>query len=637
MALDYFTGFEHGITSLGWDGVTGTPSLQTSVVRSGTYAAQCNAVANQQFLQKNFSSANAIVMASASFYFSAADATNAVNFMVFNLTGGGQVVIKRDQPSGNLTSTFWSGTADVSPTITSYNLALGHWYWIQMLANVSANPWTLDVRVVDDTEIMTTIAQNSGAVAATTAAAALFGISNVVTANTYVDDPAIYINAVADGNYPQTARTYVQNYSPAGVGTHNLDAATSQFFFKNVGGTPTALTTSETLSYQAIDDIPLDSDSDRILIQTATGAAGSGTPAPVGTPGALAATGNNVSTPNTLTPSTGSGYAVGDLLLCFTACRSATPTVATPAGWTPLINITGTNGRLAVFGKIATSTSEAAPSVTWSTLTTGTSGTPAAAIVAAFTQAALTVDVAGTIANGAASTATSAGGSTITTLTNNDLVLALTTRLDDAFTTFTAPAGFTNVTAAQGTTSGADFAIGWAYQVKATAGSVTAPNFGLTGASSFASSGVMLSLKSGAATLQPTTTEYAEYVFNDDTEIGSAVPQIVKAIIGYSNESGTAANSFTVKLAANASESNIFSGSIGTTTTTFLQVYFPTAPGGAAWTKAIFDGATLRLGYTNNVTVNPSLESAMLEVLYPVTAAPPPVIPTVNFAIRVAY
>lgn len=220
-------------------------------------------------------------------------------------------------------------------------------------------------------------------------------------------------------------------------------------------------------------------------------------PAPVGTAGAVVASATSVLNPTTLTPGTGSGYAVGDTLLCFTACRSATPTVATPSGWFSILNVTGTNGRMALFFKRAASTSEAAPSVVWSGLTTGSSGTPVQAVVRAFSglAAGSIADVVGTVADGAASTATSAGGAAITTLTADDLVLSLTTRLDDAFTTFTAPAGFTNVTAAMGSASGLDFAMGWAYQVKTPAGAVTAPNFGLTGATSFASSGVVVALK----------------------------------------------------------------------------------------------------------------------------------------------
>lgn len=251
------------------------------------------------------------------------------------------------------------------------------------------------------------------------------------------------------------------------------------------------------------------------------------TPVAVGTPGAAVTSPNNVATPTTLTPPTGSGYAVGDVLLCYTACRSGTPTVATPSGWTSLLNVAATNGRMALFVKVAASISEAAPSVVWSGLTIGTSGTPVSARVRAFSNVALDADVAGAVANGAASTATSVGGAAITSLQDNDLVLSLTTRLDDVFTTFTAPAGFTSVLA-DGSTSGLDFAIAWAYQVKTPPGAISAPSFGLTGASSFASSGVMVAIKalsvatdsaSGTVTASGSGTE-EYFISNTDSASG---------------------------------------------------------------------------------------------------------------------
>src|SRR3982751_6173060 len=119
------------------------------------------------------------------------------------------------------------------------------------------------------------------------------------------------------------------------------------------------------------------------------------TPTLVGTPGAAVASAANVATPTTLTPPVGSGYAVGDLLLYFTACASGTPTVATPSGWTPLINVVGSAaavGRLALFGKLAASTSEAAPSVVWSGLTIGNTGTPCGARIQAVRNAQLVKD-----------------------------------------------------------------------------------------------------------------------------------------------------------------------------------------------------------------------------------------------------
>lgn len=219
-------------------------------------------------------------------------------------------------------------------------------------------------------------------------------------------------------------------------------------------------------------------------------------PAIKGSAAAAVTSANNVATPTTLTP-TLPAHATGDTLLCYTACRSATPTVATPSGWTQLLNVTGTNGRLVLFGKIAASGSETAPSVVWSGLTTGTSGTPVQAQCAVFTGMLGTmtglVDVTGTVEDGAASTTVSASGAAVTTATDFDLVLSLTTRLDDAGT-FTQPSGFTMIGQA-GSTSGADFATAWAFLVKTPAGSVAPADFSLASAVSFASSGVLVALK----------------------------------------------------------------------------------------------------------------------------------------------
>jgi hypothetical protein len=214
------------------------------------------------------------------------------------------------------------------------------------------------------------------------------------------------------------------------------------------------------------------------------------------TVGAAVGSANNVATPTTLTPVL-PAHAAGKLLLAATFCRSGTPTVATPAGWTQLINVVGTNGRIALFGKIAASGSEANPAIVWSGLTTGTSGTPVQAQCAVFTGALETItgitDVLGAVENGAAATATAASGSAITTLAANDLVLSLSCRLDDVGT-WTPPAGFTAIGSAL-TTSGADMSFAWAYLVQATPGSVAPADFGLAGASSFASTGILIALK----------------------------------------------------------------------------------------------------------------------------------------------
>jgi Concanavalin A-like lectin/glucanases superfamily len=215
-----------------------------------------------------------------------------------------------------------------------------------------------------------------------------------------------------------------------------------------------------------------------------------------GTTGAAVASAGNVVNPTNLVPVL-PAHQVGDLLLCYSACRSATPTVAIPSGWTQLVNVTGTVGRLALFGKIAASASETNPTVTWSGLTTGSGGTPVQAQCAVFMNTQLSTDVLGAVENAAGSTTVVASGAAITTLTADDLVLSLAFRPDDAGT-WTVPSGFTLLGSA-GTTSGADMAIGWSYQVKAVAGSSAPADYSIAGATSQASTGIQIALKETVA------------------------------------------------------------------------------------------------------------------------------------------
>ena len=131
--------------------------------------------------------------------------------------------------------------------------------------------------------------------------------------------------------------------------------------------------------------------------------------------------------------------------------------------------------------------------MSWSPLGTGTGGTPVGARVQAFRDATLNIDVVGTVEDGTATTLNVPTGANITVLTANDLVLSLAARLDDAGT-WTAPAGMTLINF-NGTTSGADMAFGWAYKSAPPTGLYSPDVFGLSGASSFNSSAVLIALK----------------------------------------------------------------------------------------------------------------------------------------------
>jgi hypothetical protein len=219
--------------------------------------------------------------------------------------------------------------------------------------------------------------------------------------------------------------------------------------------------------------------------------------------GTQVATAASVATPTTLTPGLPATRANGDVLLCFTCCRSSTPTVSV-SGWTQILNIAATNGRIALFA-LRVDGSEVAPSVVWASLTTGTSGTGAMAQIAAVRglNASLALsslaDVVGASNDQAASTTAAAGGAAITPTWNGALVLSLTVRLDDAGTWSTLAAAenvtWANVAAAFGSTSGADEAQDWQWGQQSAATLIAAKTKTLSGASSFASSGAMVSLK----------------------------------------------------------------------------------------------------------------------------------------------
>lgn len=227
---------------------------------------------------------------------------------------------------------------------------------------------------------------------------------------------------------------------------------------------------------------------------------------------ATAPGGNSVATPTTLTPSItmtdpNTAAAVtrqnGETILCFTTCRTATPTVATPTGWVSVLNVTGANGRLVIFAKQVDGT-ETAPSVVWSGLATGNAGSPVQAQCALvrglfISSLAPVIDVLGAVSDQASSTTVYAGGAGITTTQGGTFVLVLGTRQDDAGTVATLPAS-DSVTWARigydGTTHGADKSQIWSYGRKIVAGSIAAKSWSISGTStSAASSGVIVALR----------------------------------------------------------------------------------------------------------------------------------------------
>jgi hypothetical protein len=229
--------------------------------------------------------------------------------------------------------------------------------------------------------------------------------------------------------------------------------------------------------------------------------------------GSTSETASNVATPTTLTPGLPGTRAVGDILLCATVCRSGTPTVScSTSGWVELANVSGTNGRLALYACLVTG-SELAAQPVWASLTTGTSGTGASAQIAAvrgldFSQAPLTglLHQLSAAQNQAASTTIQAMGATITPTKANSAIFSIAVRQDNDVTDGNWPviATANNITWAKvaavlNSGSGADHAQSFQWGQQGAATAIAAKTVTVTAGSSDASSAILVSLLTATA------------------------------------------------------------------------------------------------------------------------------------------
>lgn len=152
-------------------------------------------------------------------------------------------------------------------------------------------------------------------------------------------------------------------------------------------------------------------------------------------------TANNVASPTTLSPTKNASTANGDLMVLVTASRSITATVATPSGWDlatgfPKASGTTSGGKIYIFTRIADGTANDAPSVVWSSLTTGTSGDSCSARILSYDDVRNVQDGTPPAANDAAST-TSITIPAHTTSLDKSLVIGVAIRVNDTAHTFT--------------------------------------------------------------------------------------------------------------------------------------------------------------------------------------------------------
>lgn len=162
--------------------------------------------------------------------------------------------------------------------------------------------------------------------------------------------------------------------------------------------------------------------------------------------GAAQYTANSVTNPTSLSPVKQASIVNGDLMLLFTESRSNTATCTTPTGWTllsptfPLRSGTASGGTIYVFGRIADGTATDSPTVTWSGLSTGTTGDSCGARIHAWSNAQVALDGVSTATDQAATLSWLINAAT--TSNPNSIVIGVSMKVSDTSQTAT----FTNLT-----------------------------------------------------------------------------------------------------------------------------------------------------------------------------------------------
>jgi hypothetical protein len=207
-------GFEDGISTLStnggglWDSITGTPTVQSSVKRTGGYALEVSPSAGEERCGRDFSAAN-IAVAAFYVYFNALPSADS-ELAFFVCTGDtNRGALWFDNASGKFGAQFdGGGTRQTGGDVIS----TGTWYRIDMRCTYNTNPRTLDWQVNG-----TAMTQATKAQAGSTNSGWRFGTGTTPqTYQCYYDDAVI---SVTTGDYPIGALA-VDRLSPDSDGTH---------------------------------------------------------------------------------------------------------------------------------------------------------------------------------------------------------------------------------------------------------------------------------------------------------------------------------------------------------------------------------------------------------------------------------
>jgi hypothetical protein len=224
-----------------WDFTTGTPTFDTSVVRTGARSLKLP-TGDHEAKAVVFSSSSTVVVGRFYLYITADLFSATCVIIQTTLAGTIRAYIAYNSSSG---AKIFAGTGP-GFIAGGVDIAFGQWYLIDFKMDVSANPWTCDVKVngipcLQDTTFLAATTMDSFYVARG---------GETRLSSFYIDD---FVLSYTAADYPIGAG-HVNHFVPTSDGTHNVAGAAD---FRR-GGTTTDILNATTDAYLLVNDVPLD-------------------------------------------------------------------------------------------------------------------------------------------------------------------------------------------------------------------------------------------------------------------------------------------------------------------------------------------------------------------------------------------
>lgn len=254
MTILFLTGFEYGVATITASGgglassISGTPTVGSSLKRSGSYSLNINPSAATEYMTINLASPSLIV-GSISWYWTTRNSSSTTEILAFPNTGS-TLYVYYDASAAK----FRFGTAKTASDAEAYSVpSTSAWHRLDFRIDVSANPWVIEWKIdgVDQPNY-------SPANAAATISSFRFGSSASATHDVNFDD-VIISDSSGDYPFPDVA---IEGLSPGSDGTHN--AGTN--VMEDNAGTDIGATTA----YDKLNSVPIGSTTTYVK-QSATG------------------------------------------------------------------------------------------------------------------------------------------------------------------------------------------------------------------------------------------------------------------------------------------------------------------------------------------------------------------------------